>query len=52
MSSGSMGYTRKTYMPGGCLDGAKIGGVPERRHTVGLNIEPDNWCALSLYDIK
>jgi hypothetical protein len=52
MSSGSMGYTRKTYMPGGRLDGAKIGGVPERRHTVGLNIEPDNWCALSLYDIK
>ena len=49
MSSGSMGYTRKAYMR---LDGAKIGGVPERRHTVGLNIEPDNWCALSLYDIK
>jgi hypothetical protein len=52
MSSGSMGYTRKTYMSGGRLDGAKIGGVPERRHTVGLNIEPDNRCASSLYDIK
>ena len=26
--------------------------APECRHAVGLNIEPDNWCALSLYDIK
>jgi len=46
------GLHTKGYMPRGRLDGAKIGGVPERRHTVGLNIEPDNWCALSLYDIK
>jgi hypothetical protein len=52
MSSASMGYTRKAYMPGGRLDGAKIGGVPERRCTLGLKIEPDNRCALSLYDIK
>jgi hypothetical protein len=29
-------------MPRGRLDGAKIGGVPERRHTPGLNVEPDN----------
>jgi hypothetical protein len=52
MSSGSMGYRRKAYMPHGRLDDTKIGGVPERRHSFGLNIEPDNWCALSLYDIK
>jgi hypothetical protein len=52
MSSGSMDYTRKAYMPRGRLVGAKIGGVPERRRTLGLKIEPDNWCALSLYDIK
>jgi hypothetical protein len=52
MSSGSMGYTRKAYMPGGRLDGAKIGGVPERRRTNGLKIEPDNRCALSVYEIK
>ena len=49
MSSGSMGYTRKAYMR---LDCAKIGGAPERGRAPGLNIEPDNWCALSLYDIK
>jgi hypothetical protein len=47
-----MGYTRKAYMPGGRLDGAKIGGVPERRCALGLKIEPDNWCALSVYEIK
>jgi hypothetical protein len=37
-----------------CLVGVsiKISGVPERRHTFGLNIKPDNWFALSLYDIK
>jgi hypothetical protein len=52
MSSGSMGYTRKAYMPRGRLGGAKIGGAPERGRAPGLNIEPDNWCALSLYDIK
>jgi hypothetical protein len=52
MSSGSMGYTRKAYMPRGRLDGAKTGGAPEGGYIPGLNIEPDNWCALSLYDIK